>query len=218
MNHLNLSNRGRFLLYIFFQFSIILTNYIFYRFPDEGVYAYYTIQAIPLIELLSFGFLIQGGKSVLKSLSSILWISVFFFGIVFWAYAIFVTQVNITHEELLYLIEIIYFPAFVEQFNFSVIGVEIGSTILKKGSAALLAVFFYGLYYFVILINDVRGFPGIYFWFFILDSVGVGIIYITLYSVSKSIWLPMIVEISFIMSVIFIPPLPAAFFYTFVPS
>ncbi len=218
MNHLNISNRGRFFLYIFFQCLIILTNYIFYRFPDRGVYAYYTIQAIPLIELFSFGFLIQNGKSVLKAFSSILWISVFFFGIVFWAYAIFVTQINITQEELFYLMEIIYFPAFVEQFNFSVIGVEIGSTILKKGYAALLAVFFYGLYYFVILINDMRGFPGIYFWFFILDSVGVGIIYITLYSVSKSIWLPMLVEISLIMSVIFIPPLPAAFFYTFVPS
>lgn len=214
----DISDRGRFSVYILFQLFLIIINFFFYKYPQNGAYFYYTILAIPLIELFLFGFIFKNGNNVLASFKSVYGIILFLTVLVFWAYGIFVVEVNISSTEITYLMEIIYFPVFVEQFNFSVIGVEIGSTLLKRGTAAFLSVIFYGLYYLVILINDARGFPGIYFWFFILDSVGVGVIYIFLYTASKSIWVPMSLEISFLMSVIFIPPLPAAFFYTFVPS
>ena len=214
----DLSKEKMFTIYIFFQISIIFVNYLFYKFPLDGSYFYYTILVIPLIELFIYGFALNGGKNILRAFGSIYGIILFLSVLVFWSYAIFIVDVNISMAEITYLIEIIYFPAFVEQFNFAVIGVEIGSTLLKRGTASVLSAFFYGLYYFVILINDARGFPGIYFWFFILDSVGVGIIYIFLYTSTKSIWVSMSLQISLLMSVIFIPPLPAAFFYTFVPS
>ncbi|MGP6240101.1 hypothetical protein ACNF40_06785 [Cuniculiplasma sp. SKW4] len=214
----DISYRERFSIYIAFQFFLIIVNFLFYKYPQNGVYFYYTILLTPLIELFLFGFVFKNGNSVLKSFKSIYGFILFLSVLVFWAYAIFVVEVNISLTEITYLMEIIYFPVFVEQFNFSVIGVEIGSALLRRGTAAFLSVIFYGLYYFVILINDARGFPGIYFWFFILDSVGVGVIYIFLYTVSKTIWVSMSLEISLLMSVIFIPPLPAAFFYTFVPS
>ncbi len=218
MKYLHLSRNQKFFLYLFFQAFLITVNYFFYRYPSLGEYFYYTILVTPLIELLIFGFFSGGGESIRRAFHSFYWFIFFLSVLVFWAYAIFVVEINIATPELVYLIEIIYFPSFVEQFNFSVIGVEVGSTVLRRGSAALLSVIFYGLYYFVILINDTRGFPGVYFWFFILDSVGVGIIYIFLYTSTRSIWVPMILEVSLLMSVIFIPPLPAAFFYTFVPS
>jgi hypothetical protein len=135
---------------------------------------------------------------------------------VIWVYIILILELG--SAEISYTFESLYYPSFFEQAIFAMIGIECLGIYLRRGTSIILSAIFYEAYYFVVLINSLPGFPGIYAPFFVIDSFAVGIIYIGIYSVTRSIYFAMALQLSLILMAIFIPPIPAAFFYTLVPS
>lgn len=211
-----MERRGTFIFGTSILFLSILLNFLTYRFTFLSKYLFYIIVIEPLFSLTFLVLYGKNGKTIIKGISSVKWIVLLISVAFVWAYIVLVLKLG--PAEINYLLESLYYPSFFEQTIFALIGVETLSLYFRRGTSILVSALFYEAYYFMVLINALPGFPGIYFPLFILDSFAIGLIYIGIYSVSRSIYAAMALQVSLLMMIVFIPPIPAALFYTFVPS
>ena len=211
-----MERRCTFIFGISILFLSILLNFLTYRVTFLSKYLFYIIAIEPLFSLTFLALYGSNGKAVIKGLASVKWIVLLISVAFVWAYIVLVLKLG--SAEISYLLESLYYPSFFEQTIFALIGVETLSLYFRRGTSILVSALFYEAYYFMVLINALPGFPGIYFPLFILDSFAIGLIYIGIYSVSRSIYAAMALQVSLLMMIVFIPPIPAALFYTFVPS
>ncbi|MHB1440587.1 MAG: hypothetical protein ACYCSO_05980 [Cuniculiplasma sp.] len=211
-----MNKRGTFVFGIGVILLSIVINFSIYRFSNLGSYLFYMILIEPIFALIILAIYGANGKRILQGVISVKW-GLFLVTVIFiWTYIVLVMKLGLT--EVKYLFESLYYPAFFEQVIFAMIGIETFSLYLRRGTSIILSAIFYEAYYFVVLINALPGFPGIYAPLFVLDSFAIGLIYIGIYALSKSVYAAMALEISLIMMIVFIPPIPAAFFYSLVPS
>ena len=211
-----MERKGTFIFGISILTLSVILNFFTYRFSNYGRFFFYIILIEPVFSIIFLALYGLNRKKILKGLISVKWIILLFSAIFVWAYIVLV--MNLGSTEVTYLMETLYYPSFFEQTIFALVGIETLSLYFKRGTSIIISALFYEAYYFVVLINSLPGFPGLYFPLFILDAFAIGLIYIGLYAVSKSIYVPMTLQISLLMMIVFIPPLPAAFFYTLVPS
>ena len=210
------------MIYLLFQFSFIALNYYENRYTDISIQMQYIQYLLPLVEILIFSLYYKGIGDPLKSLLSPIWFVVLVSVAIVWVF-IFnsyhsVYSIYAPNTDTLYMLQILYFPCFVELFNFSSIGVGIGKLFMKKGTAIIVSAIFYSLYYYMYLINAYSGYPYPYDLYFMLDAFSIGIIYIGLYVLTYSIYPAMTLQMSLILLGLFSPPFPPSFFYTLVPS
>ncbi|MGP6220760.1 hypothetical protein [Caldiplasma sukawensis] len=202
---------------IIFPLAAIMCNFFIFRFPDYAtVITYYILYPLPIISILLF--YIMEKEKVIKSYLSPYGIIFLFSVLIVWIYLELVFGYG--NSLISYSLSSIFYPSFVELTIFAFISVEILSNYVDRGKATFLATILYFLYYFSVLINSLPGFPGIYFPIFMLDSFAIGLVYITIYSITKTIYFSVALEISLLIIINFYP-LPVwfpALYYTLVPS
>ncbi len=211
-----ISRKQTFVLGIGFMFLAVLLNFLTYEYVNSASFLHYIVLILPLAELYFIIRYTDLNKTIIKALLSAKWIIFLITVIIVWAFILLVNLQGMSSVE--YIFQSFYYPGFTEQVIFSMLGVETMSLYFRRGSAMVLTLLFYWSYYMVILPNSLAGFPGIYLPFFALDVFGVMAIYIACYGATKSIYLAISIEISLLLVSYFVPPIPAAFFYTFVPS
>ena len=211
-----------FMIYLLFQISFIALNYLENRYTGIAVTMQYIQYILPVAEILFFSFYFRGIDDPLKSLLSPIWFVVLAGVAIVWVFVFnsyhSAYSVYAPNTDTFYMFQILYFPCFVEMFNFSSIGVGIGRLFMKKGTAIIVSAIFYSLYYYMYLINAYSGYPYPYDAYFMLDAFAIGIIYIGLYALTYSIYPAMTLQMSLILLGLFSPPFPPSFFYTLVPS
>jgi hypothetical protein len=204
------------ILGIFFMSLSVVINFLTFEYIYAAAILYYTLLPLPVIELYIIIRYTELKSKIVASLLSVKWILFLITIMIVWAFALLIDLQGMSSVE--YIFESFYYPGFTEQVIFSMLGVETLSLYLRRGTAMIVTLLFYWSYYMVILPNSLPGFPGLYLPYFALDVFGVMAIYVASYASSKSIYLAISIEISLLMVSFFIPPIPAAFFYTFVPS
>lgn len=194
----------------------VVINFLTFEYIYAAAILHYTLLPLPVIELYIIIRYTELKSKIVASLLSVKWILFLITIMIVWAFALLIDLQGMSSVE--YIFESFYYPGFTEQVIFSMLGVETLSLYLRRGTAMIVTLLFYWSYYMVILPNSLPGFPGLYLPYFALDVFGVMAIYIASYGSSKSIYLAISIEISLLMVSFFVPPIPAAFFYTFVPS
>lgn len=211
-----ISRRLAVIVGIGFMGIAILINFLTFEYVNIAYILHYILMPLPVIELYIIIRYTELKSKIVSSLLSVKWIIFLISVMIIWAFALLVDLQGIGSVE--YIFESFYYPGFTEQVIFSMLGVETLNLYLRRGSAMILTLIFYWAYYLVILPNSLLGFPGLYLSYFVLDVFGVMSIYVASYGSTRSIYLAISIQISLLMVSFFVPPLPAAFFYTFVPS
>ncbi len=211
-----ISRRLAVIVGIGFMGIAILINFLTFEYVNIAYILHYILMPLPVIELYIIIRYTELKSKVVSSLLSVKWIMFLISVMIIWAFALLVDLQGVSSVE--YIFESFYYPGFTEQVIFSMLGVETLSLYFRRGSAMILTLIFYWSYYLVLLPNSLLGFPGLYLPYFVLDVFGVMSIYVASFGSTRSIYLAISIQISLLMVAFFVPPLPAAFFYTFVPS
>lgn len=211
-----ISRRLTVIVGIGFMGIAILINFLTFEYVNIAYILHYLLMPLPVIELYIIIRYTELKSKVVSSLLSVKWIIFLISLMIIWAFVLLVDLQGIGSVE--YIFEAFYYPGFTEQVIFSMLGVETINLYLRRGSAMILTLIFYWSYYLVLLPNSLLGFPGLYLPYFVLDVFGVMSIYVASYGSTRSIYLAISIQISLLMVAFFVPPFPAAFFYTFVPS
>ncbi len=210
------------ILYFAFQLSFIVSGYIMNRFTSMANSVQLVEYLIPILEIFVFIILYRGISAPLKSIISPFWITILLSVLIIWSFIFFMYrdpfEIFLPFADLMYMFQILYFPAFVETFNFAAIGVGVGRLFMKKGTAILVSALLFAIFYATYLVNQIPGYPFPYDYYFMLDVFAIGLVYIGLDVITDSIYPSVALMLSLALLGIYTPPFPASLFYTLVPS
>lgn len=88
-----------------------------------------------------------------------------------------------------YLTTVLYAPVLLEELNFRYVVMEYIGKVMKAGSAVIAQAALYTIFYLSVLIATPGAYPGLYYWFFIIDLFSIGLIYGVVYLLRKNIYI-----------------------------
>lgn len=211
-----LGKRQTLMVVISFMCSAIVLNFSIFKFPDDAQVFGYIMMIMPILELFILIKFTSLRNGIVSSLLSWKGLVLLFSVTTIWEFILLIDLQG--RQSIYYEMQIIYYPGFFEQVTFSMLGTEGLGLYFRRGTSLMISVLFYFSYYLMILLNSLSAYQGVFAPYFILDIFGISSIYVACYGFSKSIYLAIIIQVSLLLLEYFIPPLPSAFFYTFVPS
>ncbi|MEM3676090.1 MAG: hypothetical protein QXV22_03425, partial [Thermoplasmataceae archaeon] len=119
--------------------------------------------------------------------------------------------------SLRYVFDTLYYPVMLEEFNFRLVILNVLGKILGFQRAIIVQAVLFSVFYLSVLYYAPLGYPGIYFYLFPLDNFMMWIIYGALYTIKKSVLLPISLHLSLYVMDVFIPPSLAWLPYTLSP-
>ncbi|MCL4341148.1 MAG: CPBP family glutamic-type intramembrane protease [Candidatus Thermoplasmatota archaeon] len=128
-----------------------------------------------------------------------------FLGILFlWLYVYALMK-----QSTLYVLSIVYYPAFLEELNFRYIIPELLSGKTGMGKAIIIQSVLYMIFYAGLPILKPGSYPGIYEYIFFFDNFVMSIFYGSIYYLRESIYLDVTLHMSFYLIELFLTPATA---------
>lgn len=111
----------------------------------------------------------------------------------------------ITRSGTDYVFQTLYYPAFLEEFNFRFLIVRFLSKYIGVGRSVIIQAVVYAAVYSSFLVYSPAGYPGLYSFFFVADNFAMSCIYGGIYYLRKNIYIDLSLHLSLYVMDVFLP-------------
>lgn len=104
-----------------------------------------------------------------------------------------------------YVFQTLYYPAFLEEFNFRFLIIRFLSRYVGLGRSIVIQAAIYAAVYSNFLVYSPAGYPGMYSFFFVADNFAMSIIYGAIYYLRRNIYFDLTIHLSLYVMDVFLP-------------